>query len=250
MTRDLEGLVTVVTGAGSGIGRAIAARAAADGAIVIAADLNLAGAEATVARLADAADGTRAVYCDITDAESVENLHDDVVRTHGRCDVLINNAGWEKIERFTDTGPELWQRLIGTNLMGVISITHTFVKGMIESGHGAIVNMSSDAGRVGSSGETVYASAKGGIIAFTKSLAREVARYSIPVNCVCPGPTATPAFDAVPEKLQQALIRAIPFRRVAEPEDIANAVAFFASPRSSYITGQVLSVNGGLTMVG
>jgi 2-hydroxycyclohexanecarboxyl-CoA dehydrogenase len=246
----LEGLVTVVTGAGSGIGRAIATRMAADGAIVIAADINLAGAEATVAQFAGAADGTRAAHCDITDAVSVRALHDEIIRAHGRCDVLINNAGWEKIERFTDTGPELWQRLIGINLIGVITITHTFVKGMIESGHGAIVNMSSDAGRVGSSGETVYASAKGGIIAFTKSLAREVARHSIAVNCVCPGPTATPAFDLVPEKLQQALIRAIPFRRVAQPEDVANAVAFFASPRSSYITGQVLSVNGGLTMVG
>lgn len=250
MTHELDGLVAVVTGAGSGIGRGIAHRVAADGATVIAADINVAGAESTISSLREGKNGSRAAYCDITDGASVRRLHDEILADFGRCDILINNAGWEMVKPFTETDPVLWQRLIGINLLGMITMTHTFVQGMIKAGRGAIVNMGSDAGRVGSSGETVYASAKGGIIAFTKSLAREVARYSIPVNCVCPGPTNTPAFDIVPPKLQQALIKAIPFRRIAQPEDVANAVSFFASPRSSYITGQVLSVNGGLTMVG
>lgn len=245
---DLEDLVVVVTGAASGIGRATALRLAADGARVVAADINEGGLGETVDLIKTAGLKARGTRVDIADAESVAALHSFVLDAEGRCDVLVNNAGWEKITPFLDTDPQLWHRLLSINLLGPIQITHAFVRHMVERGSGKIVNVSSDAGRVGSSGETVYAGAKGGIIAFTKSLAREVARYHIPVNCVCPGPTDTPAFHAVPDRLKEALIRAIPFRQVAQPEDIANAISFFASPRSSYITGQVLSVNGGLTM--
>lgn len=245
---ELDGQVAVVTGAGSGIGRATAIRLSADGASVVAADIDVDTARATVEEIAASGQAARAHAVDITDDESIERLRRSVLETEGHCDVLVNNAGWEQIQPFVDTDREFWQRIVSINLLGPIAITHAFVRDMISHGSGKIVNVASDAGRVGSSGETVYAGAKGGVIALTKSLARETARYAIPVNCVCPGPTDTPAFARVPERLQQALIRAIPFHRTARPEDIAHAVAFFASPRSSYITGQVLSVNGGLTM--
>jgi 2-hydroxycyclohexanecarboxyl-CoA dehydrogenase len=146
--------------------------------------------------------------------------------------------------------PEMWESLIGINLMGAIRLTRVVLPAMIDEQRGKIVNISSDAGRVGSMGETVYAAAKGGLIAFTKSLAREMARHKLNVNCVCPGPTDTPLFNRQPERMREALTRAIPFRRIAQPEDIAEAVLFFVGPRSDYITGQVLSVSGGLTMVG
>ena len=146
--------------------------------------------------------------------------------------------------------PEMWESLIAINLMGAIRLTRAVLPPMVAAQSGKIVNISSDAGRVGSMGETVYAAAKGGLIAFTKSLAREMARHKLNVNCVCPGPTDTPLFRRQPERMQEALTRAIPFRRIAQPEDIAEAVLFFLGGRSDYITGQVLSVSGGLTMVG
>jgi 2-hydroxycyclohexanecarboxyl-CoA dehydrogenase len=144
----------------------------------------------------------------------------------------------------------MWDQLIQINLMGAIRLTRALLGPMVAAQQGKIVNISSDAGRVGSTGETVYAAAKGGLIAFTKSLARELARYRINVNCVCPGPTDTPLFQRQPERMREALTRAIPFRRIARPEEIAEAVMFFLGRRSDYITGQVLSVSGGLTMVG
>lgn len=245
----LSGLVVVVTGAAFGIGRATALQLANDGATVVAADIDADGARSTVARAKDLSLDMRAQAVNITDSESIAELCSSVRDIEGRCDVLVNNAGWEKIAPFRDTSLELRERIIALNLLGPINVTHAFLDGMIERRKGTIVNISSDAGRVGSSGETVYAGAKGGVVAFTKSLAREVARYGISVNCICPGPTNTDAFGRVPEKLRASLIRAIPLRRVAQPEDIANAISFFSSPRSSYITGQVLSVDGGLTMV-
>lgn len=246
---DLEGSVVVVTGAGSGIGRATALRLAADGATVVAADINEDSCKETVELIGAAGFKARAAHVDIADLESVTSFHRSVMDIEGHCDVLVNNAGWEEIKPFLDTTQDFWNRIVSINLLGPITVTHTFLTEMTKRGSGRIVNVSSDAGRVGSTGETVYAGAKGGVIAFTKSLAREVARYGISVNCVCPGPTDTPAFARVPERLKEALIRAIPLRRLAQPEDIANAIGFFASPRSSYLTGQVLSVSGGLTMV-
>jgi 2-hydroxycyclohexanecarboxyl-CoA dehydrogenase len=167
-----------------------------------------------------------------------------------RIDGLVNGAGWDRIEPFLQNPPEMFEQLIQINLLGAIRLTRALLPPMVAAMQGKVVNISSDAGRVGSMGETVYAAAKGGLISFTKSLAREMARYRINVNCVCPGPTDTPLFAAQPERMREALTRAIPFRRIAQPEEIAEAVLFFLGRRSDYITGQVLSVSGGLTMVG
>jgi 2-hydroxycyclohexanecarboxyl-CoA dehydrogenase len=156
----------------------------------------------------------------------------------------------DRAEPFLDNSLEFMERVVRLNLLGPVKLTKALLPAMIEAGAGKIVNVASDAGRVGSSGETVYAGAKGGIIAFTKSLAREMSRHGINVNCVCPGPTDTPLFHTLPERTREALVRAIPFRRLAKPEEVADAILFFASPRSDFITGQVLSVSGGLTMAG
>ena len=241
--------IIVVTGAGSGIGRATALRLARGGATIVAADINAESAEHTAELIVQAGGTSRSATVDISDPTSVEAFHRSVLEVEGRCDVLVNNAGWEDIRPFVDTTRDFWERIFSINLLGPITVTRAFLTEMIERGGGAIVNVASDAGRVGSTGEVVYSGAKGGVIAFSKALAREMARHNIRVNCVCPGPTDTPAFARVPERLQQALIRAIPLRRLAAPEDVANAIEFFASPDSSYLTGQVLSVNGGLTMV-
>lgn len=246
----LEGKIAVVTGAGSGIGRATAEALAAAGATVVCADINRETGEEAAAALRAA--GGRADYrpVDLTDAGSIEAFAQEVAAKHGAVDVLVNGAGWGKTHPFWEGTPELWERVIALNFVGPMRLTKALLPAMIERGSGKIVNISSDAGRVGSLGETVYAGAKGGLIAFTKSLARETARYNINVNCVCPGPTETPLLFAVPEKHLDAFKKAIPFRRFAKPTEVAAAVVFFASDQSSYVTGQVLSVSGGLTMVG
>lgn len=242
--------VVTVTGAAGGVGRTIASWFVEHGATVVAVDREAESLTGVVEALSHGGGKVRAVVTDITDMSSVQELADSVRETEGRCDVLVNNAGYEDIRRFIETDKSFWTMITSINLLGPISVTSAFLPLMIEAGNGAIVNISSDAGRVGSSGETVYAAAKGGVISFTKSLAREMARHQIVVNCVCPGPIDTPAFDRVPEKLQAALVRSIPLRRIATPHDIAHTVGFFASPMSRYITGQVISVNGGLTMMG
>ena len=246
----LESKRAVVTGAASGIGRATAHALALAGARVFVADLDEAGGEQTCQAVRDAGGEADFVPLDVTDDESIAALADAVLGRGAAPDVIVNAAGWDRVEPFLDNSVEFMERIVRLNLLGTVKVAKAFLPAMVDAGTGAVVNVASDAGRVGSSGETVYAGAKGGVIAFTKSLAREMAPHGIRVNCVCPGPTDTPLFRSLPEKLQAALTRAIPFRRLARPEEIADAILFFASPRSDFITGQVLSVSGGLTMAG
>lgn len=246
--------VVIVTGAGSGIGRATAKRLVAEGAKVAVADINLASAQETVTQL-QALNGTAlAVHVDIASATSTRQMVQVTEAELGPIDVLINNAGWDKIASFIDTDEALWEKLIMINLKGPIACTHAVLPGMIARRRGRVVCLTSDAGRVGSSGEAVYSAAKGGVIAFAKSLAREVARYGICINCVAPGPTDTPLLSifgtgADNTRIVEAMIKATPLRRLAQPEEIAAAVVFLASPEAAFITGQTLSVSGGLTMV-
>ena len=246
----LDGKTAVVTGAASGIGKATAFALARAGARVILADINEQGGAAAQGE-AEAAD-LRAEYLrvDITDAASIDQFAKIALQRAGRIDILVNAAGWGKTQPFIENTPEFWDRVMNINLMGPIRLTHRLLPSMFEARGGKIINVASDAGRVGSLGETVYSASKGGLIAFTKGLAREGARYNVNVNCVCPGPTDTPLWQAVPEKFREAFTRAIPFRRVGTPQEVADAIFFFASPRSDYITGQVMSVSGGLTMAG
>jgi 2-hydroxycyclohexanecarboxyl-CoA dehydrogenase len=245
----LKGKTAVVTGAASGIGKATALQLAREGARVILADINEQAGAATQNE-AEAA-GLQAEYqrVDITDRASIDQFAERVL-AKGRVDILVNAAGWGKTEAFVENTPEFWDKVMNINLMGPIRLTRRLLPPMFEAKGGKIVNVASDAGRVGSLGETVYSAAKGGLIAFTKGLAREGARYNVSVNCVCPGPTDTPLFAAVPDKFKEAFVRAIPFRRLAKPEEVAASIVFFASADSDYVTGQVLSVSGGLTMHG
>ncbi|MCE3553296.1 3-oxoacyl-ACP reductase FabG [Pseudonocardia sp. RS11V-5] len=238
--------IAIVTGAGRGIGRAIAERLAADGVTVVATDVD----EATAKETGEAVGGA-GIRTDVTDRESVNAMVEQVRSRFGRVDVLVNNAGWDKASPFVDSDPADWDTVIRINLYGVLHTCKAVLPVMVEQGGGTLVNLASDAGRVGSSGEAVYSAAKGGIIAFTKTIAREHARHGINANVVCPGPTDTALFASMGgdnPKLREALIRSIPFRRLAQPTDLAGAVAFFASPDAAYITGQTLSVSGGLTM--
>jgi 2-hydroxycyclohexanecarboxyl-CoA dehydrogenase len=247
---NLKDQTAIVTGAASGIGRATAFALAQAGAKVIVADINREQGEATVAALREKGGAAEFIAVDMTDPASIAAFAQAVEAKHGTPDVIVNGAGWGRTHPFWEGTPELWQKLIALNLVGPMTLVKALLPRMIERKRGRIVNIASDAGRVGSLGETVYAAAKGGLIAFTKSLARETARHGINVNCVCPGPTDTPLLAAVPEAHLEAFKKAIPLRRFAQPSEVADAVAFFAGGQSSYITGQVLSVSGGLTMVG
>ena len=241
----LDGKIAIVTGGGQGIGQAVAGKLALEGATVVVTDLDEAAAKDTAAGWP----GGVAIRADVTDRQGVQAMADRVVRQFGRIDVLVNNAGWDKASSFVESDPADWDRAIAVNLYGVLHACKAVLPVMTGQGGGAVVNLGSDAGRVGSSGEAVYSAAKGGVIAFTKSLAREMARHRIRVNCVCPGPTDTALFAsfAGPE-LREALTRAIPFRRLGQPADVANVVAFLASDEASFVTGQTVSVSGGLTM--
>jgi len=247
---ELNGKTALITGGASGIGRAIVLSFARHGARVICADINQEKAAEVAKETKGEGLAVESVAVDLSDPKSARRCAADVISRCTRVDLLVNAAGWGDAQAFMENAPDYMDRVIAVNLAGPVHLTQALLPPMIEARKGKIVNISSDAGRVGSSGETVYAAAKGGVIAFTKSLARELARFAINVNCVCPGPTDTPMLATRSEKMREAFLKAIPFRRFAKPEEIADAVLFFASPSSDYITGQVLSVSGGLTFVG
>jgi len=251
----LDSTVAFVTGGGSGIGRAIAIRLAADGAGVAVADINLDGARETERLISSASGQALSVHVDITQFDAVQAAVAQARAALGPIGILVNNAGWDRIEPFVRNTPDFWQKVIDINFKGPIHVTRAVLDDMIAAGRGKIISISSDAARVGSTGEAVYAACKGGIISFSKTLARELARSKINVNVVCPGPTQTALLDEITAgpggaKVIEAMTRAVPFRRLGTPDDIAGAVAFFASPDADFITGQVLSVSGGLTMAG
>ena len=234
--------VALVTGGARGIGRAIALALAADGRRVVVGDL-----------LEADADGMLAVRLDVTDPASVARAVGAVEEALGPVDILVNNAGWDEMRPFLETDEPFWDRVIEVNFKGCLRLTRATLPGMVERNWGRIVNIGSDAGRVGSSLESVYSGSKGAVIAFTKTIAREVARSGVTANTVCPGPTDTPMLAEVAaggqgEKIIEAMKRAVPMKRLGTPEDVANAVAFLASDEASFITGQTLSVSGGLTM--
>ena len=242
----LDNKIAIVTGAGQGIGKAIAEKLAAEGATVVVTDINEATAKETATAIGGGAVGIRT---DVTSPDSVNAMVDQVKDQFGRIDVLVNNAGWDKAEPFVDSEPETWDRVIQINLYGVLNTSKAVLPIMAAQGFGSVVNLGSDAGRVGSSGEAVYSAAKGGVIAFTKASAREMARSQVNINCVCPGPTDTALFASMGgDRLREALTKAIPFKRLGQPEDLANVVAFYASDEAKFVTGQTVSVSGGLTM--
>ena len=246
----LNNKLALITGAASGIGLATAQVFAEAGAHVVLADINKEKGEAATADIVDKGGEATYVELDVTDESSISSCKDKVLAIKPQLDVLAHIAGWGKIQPFVENSEDFWRDVVNLNLMGVIALTRAFLDGMIEKQAGKIIIVASDAGKVGSLGETVYSAAKGGAIAFSKSLAREMARFNINVNSVCPGPTDTPLLAAVPDKFKEAFIRATPMRRLAKPEEVADAVLFFASDRSSFITGQALSVNGGLAITG
>ncbi len=247
---QLQGKTAVVTGAASGIGRATAEKLAAAGAHVLLGDIAMEAGEAVAARARE--QGQRADFfrLDVTDPESIEAFRRDALTKAKQVDIVANVAGWGRTEPFVKNTPDFWRKVVDLNLMGPIMVTRAFIEPMMERKSGKIVSVASDAGRVGSLGESVYSGAKGGVIAFTKALARETARYNITVNCVCPGPTDTPLLAAVPDKIREAFVRVTPMQRLALPAEVADAIVFFSSDATSFVTGQVLSVSGGLTMVG
>src|SRR5208282_4109155 len=249
----LQGKVALVTGAAQGIGRAIAARLASEGAAVAIADIQVEAAERTAQELRAGGAKAIAVKLDVTKLEDATQAADRVEQELCPIDILVNNAGWDKLEPFVNSAPETWDRIIAINYHGVLNCCRAIAPRMQTRSSGKIVSISSDAGRVGSTGEAVYAGCKAAIVGFSKTLARELARNKINVNVVCPGPTETALLReamAGRQGVLDAMTRGIPLRRIGQPEDLAGAVAFLASPDADYVTGQVISVSGGLTMAG
>lgn len=251
--RGLSGKTAIVTGGAGGIGSAICRRLAEEGVKVGVFDLR---ADAAGKIAAEIGNGASAHACDITDLAAVEAAVAAFEAAQGPTDILVNNAGWDKFAFFLDTGPEDWDKIIAINLRGPIHMHHAVLKGMQARRRGRVVNIASDAGRVGSSMELVYSACKGGIIAFTKTIAREMARSDVTVNCVCPGPTETPLLQAFlgegdqGNKIYEGLKRSIPLKRLGKPDDLAGMVAFLSSDDAGFMTGQIVSVSGGLTMNG
>jgi 2-hydroxycyclohexanecarboxyl-CoA dehydrogenase len=254
--RGLRDRVVIVTGGAGGIGRATSERFAEEGAAVAVFDKDRAGADEMAKRIAEGGGRAAAFEVDIVDYAAVAAAVNAVESTLGPIHVLVNNAGWDVFRPFLETEPELWQKLIAVNLTGALNLHHIVLPLMVARRAGRVVTIASDAARVGSSGEAVYSACKGGLVALSKTLAREMARYAINVNVVCPGPTDTNLFKGFlegagnPDKLVEAFRRSIPLGRLGEPQDLPGAIVFFASDDAAYITGQVLSVSGGLTMAG
>ena len=254
--RGLSGKVAIVTGGGGGIGRAIGLRLAEEGSIVGVFDIDSEAADRAVHEIGDNGGTAHAFEVDIADYDAVRQAVADLEAKAGAVHILVNNAGWDRFAPFLNTEPELWERIIAINLKGPLNLHHAVLPGMAERGAGKVVNIASDAARVGSSGEAVYAACKGGVVALTKTLARELASKGISLNVVCPGPTDTPLLASVAresgsgERLLEAFRRATPMRRLGTPADIPGVVAFLASDEADFITGQVISVSGGLTMSG
>src|SRR3954453_4813987 len=244
----------LVTGGGGGIGRAVAEGLAADGLKIVIADLRREEAEEAAAAISASGGEVLVVECNVVDSASVEAAVPAAGERFGHVDVLVNNAGWDDLKPFLATDEAFWDRIIDINFKGPLRFTRLLLPGMVERGYGRIVNIGSDAGRVGSSLESVYSGAKGGLIAFTKTIAREVARNGVTANVVCPGPTDTPfmqetmAAQRDADAVLGAVVRSVPMRRLAQPEEVAAAVRFFATDEAGYVTGQTPSVSGGLTM--
>ncbi|MEM7408504.1 MAG: SDR family oxidoreductase [Pseudomonadota bacterium] len=245
MDLGLNGKVAIVTGAGSGIGRQIALDMAGEGATVIVADLNLANAEATVA---EAGSGT-AVQLDVTSFEAATGVVNDVVAAHGGLNVLVNCAGAWRPALFTESKPEDWAFEINVCLMGVINCTRAALDPMIAGGGGKIVNISSDAGRIGEFRQSVYSGAKAGVIGFSKAVAREVGKSGVHINCVCPGYTKTPGTSDLNEEMEARIAKGYPLRKIGLPGDVSRLAVFLASDGASHTTGQTISVSGGYSMV-
>ncbi len=254
--RGLKDKVALVTGAGSGIGLGIAKRLAAEGMIVGVLDINPEAASKAVEEIKAAGGKADCEVCDITNYEAVVKGVAAIESRIGPTWTLVNNAGWDKPIPFLKTTPDFWQKVVSINYMGPLHMTHAVVSGMVERGGGRVIFIASDAGRVGSSGEVVYSGTKGATIAFAKALAREVSRKNVLLNCVCPGPTNTPAMDAFVgtgeqgQKIRDAMVRGVPLGRIGEPDDYPGLVAFLASDDASFIQGQTISVSGGLSMHG
>ncbi|MFQ5898250.1 MAG: SDR family NAD(P)-dependent oxidoreductase [Candidatus Methylomirabilia bacterium] len=250
----LKGKTAIVTGGGRGIGRAIALALARGGCQVAVADAIVENARAVKDEVEALGVKGLALHVDLTRRKEVERAVEDTFAQFGQLDILVNNAGWDKMELFLDSEEETWDKVIAINYKAVLYMCKAVLPHMVARGSGKVINIASDAGRVGSSGEAVYAGTKGAVIAFSKTLARELARHRITVNVVCPGPTETPLLQSIraqspkTEKVIEAVLRAVPLGRAGVPEEIAAAVAFLASPEADFITGQTLSVSGGLTM--
>jgi 2-hydroxycyclohexanecarboxyl-CoA dehydrogenase len=253
---DMQGKVALVTGGARGIGRGIVRALAGAGASVAIADLRADLAEQTASEVSrDTVTPVMAVKADVTSLAEVQETTEHVLQTFGKIDALVNNAGWDELKPFLQTTPDFWEKIIAINYRGVLNTCYAVLPHMVSRKAGAVVSISSDAGRVGSTGEAVYAGTKAAIIAFSRTLAREHARDNIRVNVVCPGPTQTPLVEEMRQqefgsRVLGRIEQYVPLRRLGTPEDIAPMVVFLASDAAGFITGQVISVSGGLTMVG